>query len=680
MWIYKIYIGDCGIFVTCRGIVGDMETTTPDSQAQGRTPRKHGLTSTAYPDYKPRQQRMNQVYQPVMNAGMIPPVGQYVPLSVMARPPAGPRPMVAVGGRVLGQTSSYNSMDSIDHVVLDKRQIFGVDGTYKVRPERTMARPGEGQVAQQAGGGQHHHRHKGDGALKKKGRYNGSKKNAAKNAVNAGAINKRGQRVNRKQKDIVRASMPFQDGDSRDSGREIRKADEEERGDDIDDEGLRGLPNVFHLGGTVHLDRNEVGSRYPNMVVPDSFVRASRLLCSAEIPALQNVGERPLLEQTIGMHRCVPTHHEVLDIKPHAPFTQVDYDDARMTTRSGHSVIFTSRIVICKGLLPEDVASALPTENREGRSWTHMSRLLKFVVAREEIEGQKSGIFALGGEVSPILDGICDVDGCENSLAVKNAAVRHAKTQTGIDFSRCRRWTPVIKLHYLTNRDSNDKGGTMELEERVTVMFLLEDAYMAIPGWVETTVDMGKWMRSWEDRHALRKSTLLTTMREVEKEEGEYEIKQVPPDPSLLFLGVKSSNYKFKSLPISLDGILDYNDQDTSIGTFELSMLAESLHEIICRDAAGTILRSVMKATRTIHAGLLAKQGADDPYDADQNTILTAFGYLDTKGSGNVDLQYLHSALSRLCRAIHPGTLWKMLTALSNKTGQTSTLSYQRLF
>jgi len=63
----------------------------------------------------------------------------------------------------------------------------------------------------------------------------------------------------------------------------------------------------------------------------------------------------------------------------------------------------------------------------------------------------------------------------------------------------------------------------------------------------------------------------------VKKEEKEEKVQE----PLIPLLARCTKDHKLKTLSISLDGLLDYDESDKDTGTFELSLFAESLHELL---------------------------------------------------------------------------------------------------
>lgn len=145
----------------------------------------------------------------------------------------------------------------------------------------------------------------------------------------------------------------------------------------------------------------------------------------------------------------------------------------------------------------------------------------------------------------------------------------------------------------------------------MTALFVVDDAQAALPS-------LEDWPATWQNRQAKRALDSLPVKEEKEEEEenqveeepedGELPVTAPPPQPveehskssppapsapRICFIGVHNPKIRLKTMSISLDGLLDYNESDTEEPTFELSMLAEALHEVISRDAGETILEAL---------------------------------------------------------------------------------------
>lgn len=72
----------------------------------------------------------------------------------------------------------------------------------------------------------------------------------------------------------------------------------------------------------------------------------------------------------------------------------------------------------------------------------------------------------------------------------------------------------------------------------------------------------------------------------------------VPWPPCLLVKGLVHENgERWRSACISLDGLLDYDEQDREEGAFEINLFAENFSELLSRDY-GTAILSHLYAER----------------------------------------------------------------------------------
>eukprot|EP01025_Chloroclados_australasicus_P017103 TRINITY_DN1870_c1_g1_i2.p1 TRINITY_DN1870_c1_g1~~TRINITY_DN1870_c1_g1_i2.p1 ORF type:complete len:1059 (+),score=244.46 TRINITY_DN1870_c1_g1_i2:368-3178(+) len=82
---------------------------------------------------------------------------------------------------------------------------------------------------------------------------------------------------------------------------------------------------------------------------------------------------------------------------------------------------------------------------------------------------------------------------------------------------------------------------------------------------------------------------------EAKKKVEEYPL---PESPQLLVQTLVNTDEKWKVMPISLNGLLDYDETDKEEGTFELSLFAEAFHEMLMRDYGEKILKTLYKEQR----------------------------------------------------------------------------------
>lgn len=411
---------------------------------------------------------------------------------------------------------------------------------------------------------------------------------------------------------------------------------------------------AYQLGASPSLDYLEVSRRFERLVMPPDFVRAVHCWASGGPPQRTFL---PRWGRDLDLSSWAPMHHEACPHKvedgplqaydPMAANNRVSTEqnpylttthpsiNSKSKLSKNENVVYNAKVLLFTGLSPADRAAALA--GRQNAGGDHITRLLKFVVARAERSGVKSGIFALGGR--------CDVDkdgdpAVEGDAALRHAAMRHIAAQTGLDLSKTKGWTRLLEVHY-RRRPHEKKGGNAPSSQvlefgqggygsvhEVTVVFLVDDAHVALP-------DEAEWPDLWEHRHSHRhtqaRSTdsipatigsrlkqdkverLETNAQEV-TEDGELvkteskgtlkgtgaptagTIIATPPpaSPKLLLIGLNNTVLRLKTMSISLDGLLDYNESDKEEATFELSLSAESLHELLMRDAGDAVLQALI--------------------------------------------------------------------------------------
>lgn len=72
---------------------------------------------------------------------------------------------------------------------------------------------------------------------------------------------------------------------------------------------------------------------------------------------------------------------------------------------------------------------------------------------------------------------------------------------------------------------------------------------------------------------------------------------EAPWPPSLLIRGcMYDTGERWRSACISLDGLLDYDEEDKEEGAFEINLFAENFSELLARDYGRTILTSLYAA------------------------------------------------------------------------------------
>jgi hypothetical protein len=216
----------------------------------------------------------------------------------------------------------------------------------------------------------------------------------------------------------------------------------------------------------------EVERRHAKLYMAHDFTKVVN--CWAQAPASEDVLAGALLP----LERPCPMDHLTAPAKQD---TTYDLDHRNVAPRG--SVVYNARVVFTPGLTPDDRAALL--KGAHDKAGEHVSRLLKFVVARADRNGDKSGIFCLGGRCDPAVDG----DPAAGDAALVAAAVRHVAAQTQLDLSGAA-FKRFIEVHY-TRLDRND----VEHHREVTVIFLV-DASSCLPSEAD-------WPAVWQHQKEL---------------------------------------------------------------------------------------------------------------------------------------------------------------------------------
>jgi len=544
----------------------------------------------------------------------------------------------------------------------------------------------------------------------------------------------------------------------------LSPADEQEMGPNgtaTDTQYAVHLP-AYQLAATPSMDYVEVSRRFDRLVMPKDFIEMIRprqqqpAVVQQETAVLSTInshGDEKSssmnglgLSGVLNLKESLPVHHEIctekvenhslalydpdplLTSSPPSPVTQIAPTATATATATAAAipfskelpVVYNAKVVLLSGLNEEDQHAILSKHSSASSPSTsgdsdHLSCRLKFVVARAERAGIKSGIFALGGRVDPTLDGNPDpsfsstVDdesqnhSGEREKALMNAAKRHVLIQTGVDLSPCHRWIKVLEIKYyrpgivetsksesdlasnVNNKDAAREGSYFE----VTVMFVVDDGYRAV-------LLKENWAAAWEKRHIQPRrvdnssdESAETRENEEEKndgaavgddcEEGELpetaspllktkkkptnKVVQMPSEPRVLFIGLNNQKLRLKTMSISLDGLLDYNESDVEEATFELSLFAETMHEMLSRDAGITIYKALMQKPWEKEIVDRSDDGKED------QGVFFAFSYFDAGGLGYILTEDLQIIIESLGLHLHHGYVQELCQKAAEASG-----------
>ncbi|KAG7668654.1 hypothetical protein Ndes2526B_g03723 [Nannochloris sp. 'desiccata'] len=553
-------------------------------------------------------------------------------------------------------------------------------------------------------------------------------------------------------------------------------------GTDTDTQYAVHLP-AYQLGATPSMDYVEVSRRFERLVMPEDFIEIIRpqqqqqqqqqqqelALVQPSSPDDGGEEEKKIssidglgLSRVINLNGSLPLHHEICREKienqslalydpdplltsplpPSSPLTAPPTTAATaaagMSSSNELPIVYNAKVVLVSGLSKEDqntILSNITTAAAASASSSltpplsggidHLSCRLKFIVARAERAGIKSGIFALGGRVDPTIDGNPDPNPDPSFSAMDinigtsreemekqkekvliNAAKRHFLIQTGVDLSPCQRWIKVLEIKYYrpgtislqTEVDpasqNTSRQGSRQGYLEISVIFVVDDGHRAVP----STED---WATAWEKRHVQTRLVINTSdpslniqenggnQDENEKkeedgavaandcEEGELpetaspllkstnkttsKALEMPSEPRILFIGLNNQKLRLKTMSISLDGLLDYNENDTEEAVFEMSLFAETMHEMLSRDAGMTIYKALVEKPWEKEIETRSGDG--------ERAMCLAFNYFDAGGLGYILAEDLQTIIECLGLHLHHGYVKELCQKAAEASG-----------
>jgi hypothetical protein len=248
---------------------------------------------------------------------------------------------------------------------------------------------------------------------------------------------------------------------------------------------------------------------------------------------------------------------------------------------------------------------------------------------------------AVGGRWDEELDG---GDPANGDSALIKTAIRCAKESTQLDLSGCKTWSRILEVHY----ERQGENGLPSLKE-ITVMFLpsISDIIPSTEVWqarwrarqqakLEIEAAAKKTKDASEDK--VPKEGEANGVKEEKEAVGEASISEEKPDiqeilaenqeksendsvkpvteenkepsipleeipaPGLVLTTKRSKSSKMRSMTISLDGLLDYDEEDREECTFELSLFAEVLQELLQSKMGNRILSNLQTIREESHA------------------------------------------------------------------------------
>jgi hypothetical protein len=475
---------------------------------------------------------------------------------------------------------------------------------------------------------------------------------------------------------------------------------EEEEGEEEEEELSVYIP-AYQVGASSSLDYLEVSRRHDRLVIPNDFVRVINHWISYEKKDKSTLGSKKPLKDLwhSSLGRSLSVHHEVCSVASQlgatalgVPIPQSKSHSHPQSSNEAKFPLYNAKVLLLSGLSSDEKKSLTNLDKQSEEELNHITRLIKFVVARSEkalqgeIGAQKSGLFLLGGRYIEAVDGPLnneDEGGVDTpATGLKRAAIRHVAALTGIDLSKAQSWHRCIDICYVRPPLHSDPasvvGRDLEFDSsllEITSVFVVDDAQACFP-------QPEDWPAAWERRHMQRLETLPGGRN---LEEGEVcepaAMTDAPPTtgPCLMSIGLVTADHvKVKTMTLSLDGLLDYNDTDVEEGTFEVSLVAEALHEMLMRDAGSAVLKALVE--RPWEKEKLV-EGPEQQDTEQQETkrlkmdhhreeswrdeVFAAFSYFDLAGLGYLFVDDVVAIIESLGKGVHHGALHQLCSQLA---------------
>eukprot|EP00993_Chasmostoma_nieuportense_P005384 NODE_600_length_2033_cov_64.648478_g558_i0.p1 GENE.NODE_600_length_2033_cov_64.648478_g558_i0~~NODE_600_length_2033_cov_64.648478_g558_i0.p1 ORF type:complete len:486 (-),score=90.22 NODE_600_length_2033_cov_64.648478_g558_i0:510-1967(-) len=201
-----------------------------------------------------------------------------------------------------------------------------------------------------------------------------------------------------------------------------------------------------------------------------------------------------------------------------------------------------------------------PEEDKEDAHKSHLLKRVKFLVGKSGT----SGLMSIGGPWAA-QDG---ADPTKDSTLIKTA-IRHCKAICGVDLSPCTQWIKFVEIHY--NRPSGAHDRTViflpnvwnHLSREIKIYKQVERKELEVEEEVEVEVELEE-----KDQTEEKKTTKITK-----------KVKTTKVVDTVLV----------RSMDLSMNGILEYDQQDQHPETAELSLFAEAFDEMLCSKYAKDI-------------------------------------------------------------------------------------------
>lgn len=365
------------------------------------------------------------------------------------------------------------------------------------------------------------------------------------------------------------------------------------------------------------LDHLEVRHRYPKLHLLKTFSTVEYRWVEqfpipthfhgiSEEPDFSLLLSHPFLDHTVNIE-CGNEFQLVVEELPE-----------EIATPAPDGVCYSVRVMMCTGL-------------PHSGDRKHLSKQLKFLFLREN-----SQLTCIGGPYNQLLDGgdWQPAYGSEDSdydpeLGFKRAAIRHCLDQTDLDLSGVSQWWRFIDICY-HRKIEPDLDTPISLDPqtfRSPNSALCCTLIYVISLW-DIVPSLDDYLASWQARELIRleRKKKANEPAETESQEAATEkpktaqedsipgqrmkikdepkpqestppaisLDAAPKEPAIFVVPKRSKSKNKKCGLIPLDGLLDYNVENTEEGRFEISLFAESFSDILQRDFGTAIFRRVL--------------------------------------------------------------------------------------
>eukprot|EP00899_Mesostigma_viride_P029793 jgi/Mesvir1/999/Mv17537-RA.1 len=447
------------------------------------------------------------------------------------------------------------------------------------------------------------------------------------------------------------------------------------------------LPHVCGRPGD--LSYLDLKRRYPKLHISTDFCRLSPCIHASKGAELARGDDGSSVpEPPIPFHHAVKFDMGTIDLDEGETEATISSKDGSIVAdpATGAPTQYRACVMLMTGIEPERYAAALKAavaaassskggDSGAGENPEHLHQLIKFLLIKSD------HIAPVSGWWSQEVDGGNPGDVGDESALVRTA-VRAARERVGLDLSGCQTWTRVMEIHY------EREGGVREVAVFLLpdVWNALPDpaSWPAVWKQHETRVRAQQAATAKQAKKEQAKKTAAAKAEaaakakaddakvkaedgaapdakasdakpsekaseegdgvkagedapmadaedkeEVEEEAAPSEVLEADaPTERCLFVAVKSAKggKGTRCRCISLDGLLDYEEEDKDEPSFELSLFAETLHEMLQCHFARRVLASLKELATRPPPSAGRKRGRDSDAPKESKRSKSGFG------------------------------------------------------